>query len=1407
MTQLGSRTTPTSLSAGLSHLDSLQRLVEDSGACALPGVSIVYDRFIPILRRAVARGFVASDKADYVATGLRWGFGLGVDCDKLRGRVRFRNYPTALEARRFVSKATRARVAAGKTICLGRFTWAKDKMRLPWDDLRIFPLGAVPKPLEPDEMRPVSDHSKTQLNAASDLSFLRHSLDAYNEIAQRFKYGFSMRVSDVDAAFPLLPLMPRLWRFFLFSWFDLEKADDDPTAGECLYAHLCGDFGAAGLPGTFKMFFADCVCGMARSEAVLTLPLVVYVDDMGHMGPCHHETDAEGVRFKEWLRLLGIFLKELKEKVAATLQLMLGFWWDSIARTRTLEERKFKAYTDMLFELSSTRTMSLRDMQRVAGRMMRAVMTLPPGAACFLANLFALMRGLVLPWQQRRTSRALRMDFKVLYDLLNMNLGKGYFAFDQFARVPDIDTDASKESRYAGGGYASRCGRYRFWRYGANAARRLIDFLEGDTVVVAMEDIGPTWRQCIVRFNIDNSAFQQSAVKGWSRAERLTLLLRRVFTLSLNYGFIAEYRWLSTHTNVYADALSRRDGEQRFLTLVQETDFLVEGAELRRDPRSGGVRLFGPEYSSDDMGDGPWVQSPCCTWGFATQCTVCFGTRCSVCGEPFKACFDLDACEGCTDDENLNVLSHHDEHLAWQHRLDAEGQQLEAPMMLASHEAGFMGPLDTPLQPSLPPLPPPLPPAHGVDAPEFVMAIGEPVGLYMGEAPLGPDDDVSDALWDEATDVETNRDFDTSGSEEDGDTDDDSSSEEENGVHPVWTFYEPGGYYELAGSFEHEWGDNADPWAEYAQGLVETEVVDDAEQHAAQVPALFPVAAPPPLPPLPQPLFPEVDFGLPPPPEDEDATQPAGAMRLRGSGPAAGSGNLQALTVSYSRASVYTGMSADIASEVDNMLDNRLSKSAMRSMSAALVRWDTVRQRHAWPRIIASDDELRGNKMATLLISLVRDTELVAASISNYIWALRSWMKLQRQLDPVYGVIEWAELMDSAMVLAHVPAEPRKAVPLSLLSKAMATVNEHVFWEVQCAHLINLLLFSFSRSESPLPKAFTGEEQFDPAKNLMVKDFKVNAADGTSPASVQARMKATKTDQRSERPEAAGNEDWVMIGDVDDPAFSMMRWTQLLFALHGGRRDSDTSFYLDRDRRRPYLYGKALSDFRTLLARVVEKEEAYSYGLHGLRVSGYDLARRHDEELAVAHGGWKSTAHKRYSRFSLAEVRNLSAAIVRMAEVDDNQPRVEIDAPAPATRATGVERLAPVPRPDPVERVVGRGRVVHRLGSARRANNEQMLLRSPRSASSSSSPDAAAPVSPPPDLRPLFGGRRDVGRRVLIPRSLWPEWECDERDGDGWVAEVKQCLRGRATVRCVHAADDDGRAYEADLDCKVLRPV
>ena len=43
--------------------------------------------------------------------------------------------------------------------------------------------GAVPKALEPGEVRPTSDHSATGLNSATDLDGLRHTLNAYEEIA------------------------------------------------------------------------------------------------------------------------------------------------------------------------------------------------------------------------------------------------------------------------------------------------------------------------------------------------------------------------------------------------------------------------------------------------------------------------------------------------------------------------------------------------------------------------------------------------------------------------------------------------------------------------------------------------------------------------------------------------------------------------------------------------------------------------------------------------------------------------------------------------------------------------------------------------------------------------------------------------------------------------------------------------------------------------------------------------------------------------------------------------------------------------------------------------------------------------------------------------------------------------
>ena len=120
----------------------------------------------------------------------------------------------------------------------------------------------------------------------------------------------------------------------------------------------------------------------------------------------------------------GVLFKWLKDRLAARRQLMLGFWWDSIARTRTLEERRFTQYMEMLVEFGSSRSLSLKQRQVVIGRMTRAMMTLPDGAKCLMGEMLRLARGLKLPWQMRRTTRRERLDYKALHSYLEQNMGK-----------------------------------------------------------------------------------------------------------------------------------------------------------------------------------------------------------------------------------------------------------------------------------------------------------------------------------------------------------------------------------------------------------------------------------------------------------------------------------------------------------------------------------------------------------------------------------------------------------------------------------------------------------------------------------------------------------------------------------------------------------------------------------------------------------------------------------------------------------------------------------------------------------------------------------------------------------------------------------------------------------------------
>ena len=425
-----------------------------------------------------------------------------------------------------------------------------------------------------------------------------------------------------------------------------------------------------------------------------------------------------------------------------------------------------------------------------------------------------------------------------------------------------------------------------------------IDYLEGDAVVVAAQDLGAGWYRCIVPMYIDNTAFQRSAVKGWSKADRLHRLLRVLFALSLKYECVFEFHWLSTHVNVHADLLSREDGEAEFLTRVY-ADGIWPIGPCRRHAESGMVRCLGAEFSSDVAGDGPQ-----------------------------KA------------------------------------------------------------------------------APVFVNA------------------------------------------------------------------------------------------------------------------------------------------------------------------------------VTFPRASVFEGLPPVLFNSLCDYMDSRLKDSSKRTVNAAMVIWRTVASCYGWPELILSDDPLRGGKMAAFVMEMAKNTKLSYGSISRYVWGLRTWMKSERQVDPLFGIYDWQDFMTSVHVKTWTVGEPRRAVPLGLLRKALRAVDLAVFLEVQMALFVCLYLFGFSRSEHPCPKTYTS---FDPEQNAMVQDVQVVNWRGA--ACIGIRLKVIKQDPRMERPEAAGNEDWVYVGSVDDPEFSTLTWLQRVYAFHGAARAQTDPFFVDKDQSRVLTYGVAMKQFRSLTGR------------------------------------------------------------------------------------------------------------------------------------------------------------------------------------------------------------------------------
>ena len=205
----------------------------------------------------------------------------------------------------------------------------------------------------------------------------------------------------------------------------------------------------------------------------------------------------------------------------------------------------------------------------------------------------------------------------------------------------------------------------------------------------------------------------------------------------------------------------------------------------------------------------------------------------------------------------------------------------------------------------------------------------------------------------------------------------------------------------------------------------------------------------------------------------------------------------------------------------------------------------------------------------------------------------------------------------------------------------------------QLITLVLFMVFSFSRSECPLPKTLYGRDGFHPDRHWRVRDCDVRAVQSGVMA-VWLRFQAIKQDPRVERPEAGGDGDWAILAGLPDrPDWCPIQWIKRLNDFHGARPDKDAPLFVNpRDTSLPYTYSSALKDLYAMQRRVGVADEDLA-GLHGPRVEGYNRTKAAlGEDVAVAHGLWKSGANKRYDRIPMSKVVQITGAVAAGADAD-----------------------------------------------------------------------------------------------------------------------------------------------------------
>ncbi|XP_065182584.1 uncharacterized protein LOC135813415 [Sycon ciliatum] len=244
------------------------------------------------------------------------------------------------------------------------------------------------------------------------------------------------------------------------------------------------------------------------------------------------------------------------DKVEGPAQVLsfLGIELDCGRLEARLPDTKLQDLRTLLDQYVNRGDMTQRELDSLLGKLSFAARVIIPGRT-FMRRLWDICHRYSQPHYKIKLSVEALEDLKWWQRLLSQWNGKSFFHMPNWTPSPDIQlfTDASGSIGW-GACYGHR------WIQGQwlpEQADYSIEWKEMFAIAAACSSWGLEWRKLRIIVYCDNEAVVACLSNGCSRSPPVMDLIRRLFFMCANFGFILSAKHIPGCTNKAADALSR----------------------------------------------------------------------------------------------------------------------------------------------------------------------------------------------------------------------------------------------------------------------------------------------------------------------------------------------------------------------------------------------------------------------------------------------------------------------------------------------------------------------------------------------------------------------------------------------------------------------------------------------------------------------------------------------------------------------------------------------------------------------------------------------------------------------------------------------------------------------------------